>query len=1018
MHYSKYVVMTLVGATFWSYFALSNTFASDSFTADISLSIPISCTLTSTIDTPHAASVEAGTYQADIGTTTLKTVCNDSEGFSIYAIGYSNNEFGNNKMIATVGGVLSPTYDIITGTSQSGDTSNWAMKLTAVSGTHTPTILNSFGSYHTVPDTYTQVATRTSGTDFTNGASIQSTYAVYVKGLQPTGSYNGRVRYVLVHPNDDAPAQPQTTASGYLGYYSGGGSVEGTMGLQSISSTATSAVLVPSNFSRKGYGFAGWSDAYDYKTNPSAHFYGPQETIYFSEGQYTNSDSGLSLYAVWIPSAGSMQTKADKVCNSLPATTYNDGGDSDESTWSIAAGLSNVSALTDARDNQTYAIAKLPDGNCWMIENLRIADTHQENNTTVTTTLTADNTNNPLLPIINTYDNNSSSNHLSPTSNVAYNASTAPEGWCTSNSAACNDQSRLRTDNTANRVSYATTDTMSANANLYSYGNYYNFYSATAGNGTYDKVVTDLNGDLCPSGWHLPTGIGIGTGPNTGELGLLSNSLGGYQIDGIAQEMTSSTAPTHTIMKRRFRHFPINQLYAGWVDEGASIEGRGSSAFYWSSTPGRYYNDHSISYVAGYEFLYSTTVIPGVINTPKYYGGSVRCLFDAPRPVVTEGNKISYNPNARGVLGTMGLQSITSSDTSATLLASNYSREGYGFAGWSDAYDYETNPNAHFYGPQEEITFTAGQYDSEGLSLYAMWIPSAGSMQSDAASVCSGLTTAALGFKSLNSVSALTDQRDGQTYAIAKLADGNCWMIENLRLADKDSNNNDVILSSTNTNNPSLPLTNIYDTSSTSNHLSPTSSIAYVAGTAPEGWCNTHSADCDDQSRIRTDNTANRATYTSGQTVSSQDANLYSYGNYYNWYSATAGNGTYSKSSDEVAGDLCPSGWRLPYGRISGNGKTPGGFYYLNYKLNNDSSITNSTAINKLRAYPNNFLYSGGVSSASLNNRGSNGTYWSSTVYNNNNAFYLIFHSSGVSPGSSGGPKYAGRAVRCIAPSS
>lgn len=38
------------------------------------------------------------------------------------------------------------------------------------------------------------------------------------------------------------------------------------------------------------------------------------------------------------------------------------------------------------------------------------------------------------------------------------------------------------------------------------------------------------------------------------------------------------------------------------------------------------------------------------------------------------------------------------------------------------------------------------------------------------------------GTANLSSVSALTDQRDDQTYAIAKLADGNCWMIENLRL--------------------------------------------------------------------------------------------------------------------------------------------------------------------------------------------------------------------------------------------
>ena len=39
----------------------------------------------------------------------------------------------------------------------------------------------------------------------------------------------------------------------------------------------------------------------------------------------------------------------------------------------------------------------------------------------------------------------------------------------------------------------------------------------------------------------------------------------------------------------------------------------------------------------------------------------------------------------------------------------------------------------------------------------------------------------------LSSVTALTDQRDGETYAVARLADGNCWMIENLRLDAEDT---------------------------------------------------------------------------------------------------------------------------------------------------------------------------------------------------------------------------------------
>ena len=167
-------------------------------------------------------------------------------------------------------------------------------------------------------------------------------------------------------------------------------------------------------------------------------------------------------------------------------------------------------------------------------------------------------------------------------------------------------------------------------------------------------------------------------------------------------------------------------------------------------------------------------------------------------PVACESGKICYNANvldSTEVEGTMGKREYANGmgngatitgDSTATLLASNFSRDGYGFAGWSDTYDYTGN----LYGPQETITTPADM--SDGLPLYAIWIQSAGSMQtSDATSACNSLTPASSGSKSLASVTALTDQRDGETYAIAKLADGKCWMIENLRLDNTAEHNSD-----------------------------------------------------------------------------------------------------------------------------------------------------------------------------------------------------------------------------------
>ena len=385
-------------------------------------------------------------------------------------------------------------------------------------------------------------------------------------------------------------------------------------------------------------------------------------------------------------------------------------------------------------------------------------------------------------------------------------------------------------------------------------------------------------------------------------------------------------------------------------------------------------------------------------------------------PVDCDPGKICYNVNSlTATEGTMGMQSA-SDGSNVILLASNFSKQGYGFAGWSDTYDYSGN----LYGPQETISVPTGT-TANGLSLYAIWIKSEGSLQDSTkvAQVCNRLTAATPSTtKTLNSVSALTDQRDNNTYAIAKLADGKCWMIENLRL------DNSASLALANTNNPLNDGTNValkhsYSDTDTYNTLSASQDPTTTA------WCTTNAASCDDQSMLFTGNTANRKTDSANN-----DGNIYSYGNYYNWYSATAGNGTYSfdANNNSAAGDLCPAGWHLPIGGRKANvdvsdfwklsratiGADPTNFadnyfYYTGAPEGTDAS-------NKMRAYPNNFVYSGYVSGGSVDTRGGNGYFWSSTAYSSNTAYLLHLSSSGVYPGTGSYNKYYGRTVRCVAP--
>ena len=177
--------------------------ATTSSVDSVSIEVPVACTMTSTVNTAHTATANVGTYQENIGETTFNVICNDANGFSVYAVGYTNDEFGNTTMKPSV---IADTNAIATGTATSGNTSNWAMKLTAVSGDYAPTLETGFNAYHTVPAEYTKVASYSSNTDSSSGSSFKSTYAAYVASAQPADTYTGKVKYTVVHPaNADTP---------------------------------------------------------------------------------------------------------------------------------------------------------------------------------------------------------------------------------------------------------------------------------------------------------------------------------------------------------------------------------------------------------------------------------------------------------------------------------------------------------------------------------------------------------------------------------------------------------------------------------------------------------------------------------------------------------------------------------------------------------------------------------------------------------------------------------------------
>ena len=610
MKKQKYIITAICTSVIFSGLLLASTKVNAEDVVDyIAVFVPAACTMSGVVNSgeEHNADLQNGLYREDIGKTTLSIVCNDSAGFSIYAVGDTNDEYGNTVLD---GRTVSSSFDIVTGTATGGNTSNWSMKLSTDSEAPSAvSILNGFSTYSDIPDTYTKVASRDSlAGPGSQSASLDTTYAAYINGTQPADTYSGQVKYTLVHPHNEVPPEPQATAPGYIAYYPNTNIYEGSMGQQALLSSDTSATLLASNFSRTGYGFAGWNTAYDY----SGDFYGPNETINFAAGQYTDGESGLSLYAVWVESEGLIQNWSG--CSSLLPAQY------DSIAGSLNANLSSITALTDLRDNQTYAIARLSDGNCWMIENLRLSSDYTRNE--------------PFASLSQGYGKSDVYGDfigLADSENYGFpNVASANSIYSTNDSSTINIGAtdspayrlpRYNNTNIANRATSPTT----RNDSYYSYGNYYDWPAAMAStkkytsgyieNGQEFQQSNQANTSLCPSGWKMPYGSSTGSDTYNGNLVALDKSMGG------AGTTNSTNSLLSISMSYYWRKFPNNFVCSGIVTE-SSINSRGSESYLWTTTA----FDGEKAYGSS---LSETYINPGVDSYRKYYGFSVRCLVQS-----------------------------------------------------------------------------------------------------------------------------------------------------------------------------------------------------------------------------------------------------------------------------------------------------------------------------------------------------------------------------------------------------
>ncbi|MBO7132285.1 InlB B-repeat-containing protein, partial [Candidatus Saccharibacteria bacterium] len=406
--------------------------------------------------------------------------------------------------------------------------------------------------------------------------------------------------------------------------------------------------------------------------------------------------------------------------------------------------------LTDNRDGtvRSYTVAKLPDGYCWMTQNLNLGastaitltsdDTDLEEGTTFT------------LPASNPNDFSISGYTSVVYKPTVYNDVTIP-------------------DYTVNGTTYSGKVTA-----------YYSFAAATADANSINKTNTSaLSTSICPKNWDLPTSSQYSTLKSAGSINTYNSTNASYTGKNAGNE-------------------PYYFVYGGYRKAaGATVN---TTYFNNPTTYGYLWTANNItSYNATIALVYSGGGLSYSSNQNKYYGAGVRCITDmdnasykitfvstgdgstqTKKTIIgnsssslsntafardgyriigwdtdSAGNNVVYscgevftpssdmtlytvwepvytiqydgNGADEGVMTNVKHTNVVGGDV-FDLFASNYSRAGYGFAGLSFDPNAQPGGASRIYGPNEAIEAPISSIPGEIKTLYAVWVASAGNL--------------------------------------------------------------------------------------------------------------------------------------------------------------------------------------------------------------------------------------------------------------------------------------------------
>ena len=465
-------VFGLFGATVISAGVLlsGGVFASSSYVENVSVGVPVSCSLVSTGNSYYQSTIITGQTGVIVGDP-ITVVCNDTSGYAVYAIGYSGDTYTGDyhtDLIST----LSDGYNIKT--DGTGGESYWKMKLGDFSNI---TVADGYDDFQNIPTDFTKVASY--NTDIAT-SSFTPTYQVYIGANQPADKYTGKVKYVLVHPND------MVAGTYSINYDANGGSgtMSGVTGLYNFEefTLPSGTFTAPS-----GYQFGGWcttNSAGPYACDGDSYSAG--DSLPASPSILATANGTLTLYAYY--QRPYMQSFTLSDCQSNVGEGANPANIGDEIVvYDRRAESSNNNYGSE--DDGSYTVRYI-NGQCWMTQNLRITG------------------------VISATDSNFSGSDFNVSEYNLDSNDSSYSGHCDAtngyNNACVRDSGYKAT------------------------GAWYNYYAVSAGTVGTDNDDADATSDICPSGWHLPSSPNTVIGTDFNKL--IGNTTSGWQYatDGLS----------------------------------------------------------------------------------------------------------------------------------------------------------------------------------------------------------------------------------------------------------------------------------------------------------------------------------------------------------------------------------------------------------------------------------------------------------------------------------------------------